>query len=104
MTETVLRSYETLADFAPDWVAVSGELIGDLLLRLCPAPALVPASASGGCNTRGIPASSGSTHSRPAIAGSTTRRGSGRRRNPFGKRQEGNGRSLLHLDFRKRSV
>lgn len=31
MTETVLRTYETLADFAPDWVAVPGESVNDLL-------------------------------------------------------------------------
>lgn len=31
MTDTVLRSYETLADFAPDWVAVPGESIADLM-------------------------------------------------------------------------
>lgn len=31
MTNTVLRTYETLADFAPDWVAVPGESIADLL-------------------------------------------------------------------------
>lgn len=31
MTEIALRTYETLADFAPDWVAVPGESIGDLL-------------------------------------------------------------------------
>lgn len=31
MTNAVLRTYETLADFAPDWVAVPGESIADLL-------------------------------------------------------------------------
>ena len=31
MTNAVLRNYETLADFAPDWVAVPGESIADLL-------------------------------------------------------------------------
>ena len=31
MTDTVLRTYESLADFAPDWVAVPGESISDLL-------------------------------------------------------------------------
>lgn len=31
MTDAVLRTYETLADFAPDWVAVPGESINDLL-------------------------------------------------------------------------
>jgi addiction module HigA family antidote len=31
MIEPVMRTYETLVDFAPDWVAVPGESIGDLL-------------------------------------------------------------------------
>lgn len=31
MTDTALRTYETLADFAPDWVAIPGESINDLL-------------------------------------------------------------------------
>jgi HTH-type transcriptional regulator/antitoxin HigA len=31
MIDTVLRTYETLADFAPDWVATPGESINDLL-------------------------------------------------------------------------
>ena len=31
MIEAVSRSYETLADFAPDWVAIPGETIADLL-------------------------------------------------------------------------
>ena len=31
MTNAVLRTYETLSDFAPDWVAVPGESINDLL-------------------------------------------------------------------------
>lgn len=31
MTEAALRTYESLADFAPDWVAVPGESISDLL-------------------------------------------------------------------------
>jgi addiction module HigA family antidote len=31
MTEAALRTYESLADFAPDWVAVPGESINDLL-------------------------------------------------------------------------
>ena len=31
MTDTVLRTYETLIDFAPDWVAVPGESVNDLL-------------------------------------------------------------------------
>lgn len=31
MAEIALRTYETLADFAPDWVAVPGESISDLL-------------------------------------------------------------------------
>ena len=31
MTEALLRTYESLADFAPDWVAVPGETIVDLL-------------------------------------------------------------------------
>lgn len=31
MTETVSRTYESLADFAPDWVAIPGETISDLL-------------------------------------------------------------------------
>lgn len=31
MINTVLRTYETLADFAPDWVAVPGESVNDLL-------------------------------------------------------------------------
>lgn len=31
MANTALRTYETLADFAPDWVTVPGETINDLL-------------------------------------------------------------------------
>ncbi|WP_301103202.1 HigA family addiction module antitoxin [Propionivibrio sp.] len=31
MTDAMLRTYESLADFAPDWVAVPGESINDLL-------------------------------------------------------------------------
>ncbi len=31
MTNATLRTYETLADFAPDWVAIPGESISDLL-------------------------------------------------------------------------
>lgn len=31
MTNATLRTYETLADFAPDWVAIPGETIADLL-------------------------------------------------------------------------
>jgi addiction module HigA family antidote len=31
MTEAVLRTYESLAEFAPDWVAIPGESINDLL-------------------------------------------------------------------------
>lgn len=31
MTDAVLRAYESLADFAPDWVSVPGETITDLL-------------------------------------------------------------------------
>ncbi len=31
MTDMVIRTYETLADFAPDWVAVPGATIADLL-------------------------------------------------------------------------
>ena len=31
MIEPVMRTYETLVDFAPDWLAVPGESIGDLL-------------------------------------------------------------------------
>lgn len=31
MTNATLRIYETLADFAPDWVAIPGETISDLL-------------------------------------------------------------------------
>jgi HTH-type transcriptional regulator/antitoxin HigA len=31
MTEATLRTYESLADFAPDWVAIPGESINDLL-------------------------------------------------------------------------
>lgn len=31
MTDTALRTYETLVDFAPDWVAVPGESVNDLL-------------------------------------------------------------------------
>ena len=31
MTEAVSRTYESLTDFAPDWVAIPGETIADLL-------------------------------------------------------------------------
>jgi len=31
MTEAALRTYESLAEFAPDWVAIPGESINDLL-------------------------------------------------------------------------
>ena len=31
MTDTLLRTYETLVDFSPDWVAVPGESVNDLL-------------------------------------------------------------------------
>ena len=31
MAEAILRTYESLADFAPDWVAIPGESISDLL-------------------------------------------------------------------------
>ena len=31
MTESVTRAYETLAEFAPDWVAIPGDSIADLL-------------------------------------------------------------------------
>ena len=31
MIEAVSRSYETLVEFAPDWVAIPGETIVDLL-------------------------------------------------------------------------
>ncbi len=31
MTKQALRAYETLADFAPDWISAPGETIADLL-------------------------------------------------------------------------
>ncbi len=31
MTESVTRAYETFAEFAPDWVAIPGDSIADLL-------------------------------------------------------------------------